>query len=65
MTASEQANELEKRTVNGYGYLTIDGLKVRVKVLDTRKAYGRDDAKITPADGSGEKWVNIDRIERS
>lgn len=64
MTTNEQMTELEQRTVNGYGYINIDGLRVRVRVLDTRKAFGRTDAHITPESGSGAKWIDITRIER-
>jgi hypothetical protein len=59
MTAMEQMTELEKRTIDGYGYITMEGLRVRVKVLDSRKSFGRDDVKVTPADGSGERWMDI------
>ena len=62
MTTNEQMTELEQRTVNGY--INIDGLRVRVRVLDTRKAFGRTDAHITPESGSGAKWIDITRIER-
>ena len=64
MTAAEQKSEIDRRTVDGYGYINMDGLRVRVKVIDTRKAYGRDDAKITPADGNGERWVDLTKIEK-
>lgn len=64
MTANEQMTELDRRTVNGYGYIKLDGLRVRVKVIDTRKAFGRDDALITPENGSGSKWVDMKRIDK-
>ena len=59
MTAMEQITELEKRTVDGYGFIKMEGLTVRVRVLDSRKAFGRDDVLVTPADGSGQKWIDI------
>ncbi len=65
MTAAEQTSELGKRTVDGFGYLFIDGLSIRVQVIDTRQAFGRMDALVTPNSGSGVKWVSMDRISKT
>jgi hypothetical protein len=64
MTAMEQITELEKRTVDGCGFILTDGLKVRVRVLDSRKAFGRDDVLVTPTDGSGQRWMDIKGLTR-
>lgn len=64
MTSMEQMTELEKRTANGYGYISVDGLKVRVKVLDSRKSFGRVDVLVTPADGCGTRWMVVTGLTR-
>jgi len=38
------------------------GLLVPVRILETRKAYGRTDVLIAPIDGSGQAWVRDDKI---
>ena len=38
-------------------------LRVAVKILDTRNAFGRTDALITPVKGSGEMWVQLSTLE--
>ena len=37
-------------------------LQIRVRVLDTRVMIGRPEAKVTPTDGSGERWVLISSL---
>ena len=32
-------------------------LKIEVKILDYKKAYGKERFLVTPVAGSGEKWV--------
>lgn len=43
--------------------LVIDGLSVQVKILDTKQAFGRLDVLIAPVSGSGQKWVQCDRLK--
>lgn len=38
-------------------------LRVMVRILETRSAYGREDCLITPVSGSGEMWVSRSRLE--
>jgi hypothetical protein len=42
---------------------THEGLVIRVKILDVRQAYGRDDVLVSPVRGSGEAWVSADRLK--
>lgn len=35
---------------------------VSVKVQDLKEAYGRTLAKITPVDGMGELWIEVEKI---
>ena len=62
MTAREMAKALIDRTDsngNREGFVHFNKLKVKVRVIDFRKAFGRDDVLITPVAGSGEQWVDI------
>ena len=43
--------------------ITYNGLTFRVRILETRRIYGRDEVKITPVAGSGEKWVRAEKIK--
>jgi hypothetical protein len=56
MNTTEQIGE--------YGIITADGLRVRVRIIDARKVFGRNEVKITPADGSGERWVQAGKVEK-
>jgi hypothetical protein len=35
---------------------------VAVTILDARSAFGRMDLEVTPANGSGSKWVSMERV---
>lgn len=37
-------------------------LTVPVTIADVRQAYGRTDFLIKPVNGSGERWVNSERV---
>ena len=41
----------------------IEGLMVPVKVLDARKVWNRIDCHIQPVNGTGTKWVDLDKLE--
>jgi hypothetical protein len=41
----------------------LPGLDVAVRILDMRTAFGRIDVKVTPVSGSGDTWVNINRVQ--
>lgn len=62
MTAHEQKKAIEDRTVNGVGFVQFDKMRIKVKVLDARKSFGRDDVLITPVAGDGEQWVDLTRV---
>lgn len=38
------------------------GLSVDVKILDAKQSYGTTRYLVTPMAGSGEIWVNADRV---
>jgi hypothetical protein len=42
--------------------LDCDGLSVAVRCLDVKQVFGRVDVRVTPINGSGEKWVQVDRL---
>jgi len=43
--------------------LPLEGLTVKVKVLDVRQRWNVLDALVTPVSGSGEKWIEARRLE--
>ena len=40
----------------------MTGLTIPVRVTDVRIAFGRVDVLVTPIGGSGERWVNADKL---
>ena len=49
--------------VGQLGMLTVDGgLAVTVTIADVRSVYGRVQVQVTPRQGSGYAWVNLDRV---
>lgn len=64
MTLQEQKTAVEARTIDGEGYIQLDKMKVKVKVIDARKSYGRDDVLVTPVSGSGSQWVDLTRLHK-
>lgn len=49
--------------VGNTAVLVMDGLMVSVTILDTKSVYGRLDVLIAPVSGSGQKWVQCDRLK--
>jgi hypothetical protein len=41
---------------------TTEGLKIEVRVLDARQAYGRTEYLVAPTHGKGEAWVTTARV---
>lgn len=41
---------------------TSEGLTVEVVVVDAKQAYGHERVLIKPVAGSGEAWVNLERL---
>jgi hypothetical protein len=64
MTLQEQSKAIAERTVNGEGFVQFDKLSVKVRILDARKSFGRDDVLITPVNGSGEQWIDLTRVHQ-
>ena len=46
-------------------YIEVEGFKIPVKVVEERTVYGRQEYKIIPRDGSGERWVTISKLLES
>lgn len=53
-----EASELVGQTAD----CPMEGLRVRVQVLDVRHVWGRIDVLITPLAGEGSVWVTRDRL---
>ena len=64
MTLQEQKTAIDGRTINGEGFIKFDKLRVKVRVIDARKSYGRDDVLVTPVGGSGEQWIDLTRLHK-
>jgi len=63
MSMTEIIKSIGDRTGNkDIARINLDGLKVDVKILDVKQVFGRVDVLITPINGSGEKWVQADRL---
>lgn len=66
MTTQQMLDDISARTGGtGEGVITAaDGLFVGVKILDARRSFDRIDILVTPLAGHGEKWVNVERLQR-
>ena len=47
---------------NAEGYVDINGIRVNVRVTDTRQAYGRFDLCVTPIAGEGSRWIDYRNV---
>ncbi len=56
---SKEIHELLSKAATLHGK---DGMDIAVRIVDAREAYGRLDVRVTPVAGSGEVWVNADRV---
>lgn len=67
MTHTEIARLLDKvgtlEVPAGQGATPPNWLTIKVRIVDGRTAYGRQDVLVTPVDGSGEAWVSADRVK--
>lgn len=52
-----KASDLIK-LVNKSALWSVSNVKVEVRTIDARQSFGRVDVRITPAQGSGETWVD-------
>lgn len=48
--------------INRLATYKINDLEFQVEIIDARSVYGRDQVKIIPVYGNGEKWVMIESI---
>lgn len=60
----ELITEASGKFPGGEGYVTFDKLSVLVRVVDSRKVFGRIDVLVTPVNGYGEQWISMDRVEK-
>ena len=44
------------------GLLRVERLQVQVRVVDVRTVYGRLQLLVEPVAGSGQQWVDADRV---
>lgn len=51
-----------KEVIGRQADLRLDGLTVLVEILDARFVFGRDDARVRPVSGTGEKWVSMESL---
>lgn len=63
MSARELAKYIGREGLAAW--LTRGGttLRVPVKVLDARTAFGREDVQITPLGGKGSAWVSLETVD--
>lgn len=47
---------------NTEGFVDVNGIRVRVRVTDTRQAYGRFDLCVTPIAGEGSRWIDYRNV---
>jgi hypothetical protein len=47
------------------GLLPLDGIQIKVMVKDVKTSYGVERFLIAPEAGSGEVWVNAERVSLS
>lgn len=51
------------QAIGKQGHLSIEKLSVMVHIMDTKVSYGTVRYLITPVSGSGQTWVNADRVQ--
>ena len=59
MTAREIAELLDKQATLE---LQGSGLVIGVRIVNARENFGRIDVLVTPMEGSGQAWVNAERV---
>jgi hypothetical protein len=42
--------------------IRVEAFEIEVTVLDARTRFGATDVLVKPVQGSGEKWVMLDRV---
>jgi hypothetical protein len=51
-----------KQYVGRRAFLPVGTIKVSVKVLDFKVAWGHDRALVAPITGEGKQWVGTDKL---
>lgn len=63
-TARDLIDAIKRRTGGtARGLIDLDGLTVAVRILDARRNFGRNDVLVTPVTGSGERWIDLARVQ--
>lgn len=57
MSISEMA-----KVIGTEGAIVMDGVRVYVRVLDVKQAYGNIRYLVTPLAGLGQTWVSAERV---
>ena len=64
MSVSELIKLIGHKTGNrDIALLNLDGLLVEVKLMDVKQVFGRVDVLVTPVKGSGQKWIQADKLQ--
>jgi hypothetical protein len=45
------------------GRITYRGLRVDVRIVDSRTAYGRKELLVRPVSGTGSTWIAVHNVE--
>lgn len=51
-----------REVIDSVGSIEVNGLRFNVKVIDVKNVYGCERYLIVPRNGTGESWVNADRV---
>jgi hypothetical protein len=51
-----------KSAVGRTGRIQVSAMAVRVRVIDTRRAYGRFECLVEPVAGEGRAWMTADKV---
>lgn len=51
-----------KEIIGRVGYIALEGMRIKVRILDVRKRYGNTDYRIMPEGSEDTKWVLSDRV---
>jgi len=58
MTGREMTKWIDRE-----GTMAVGDLTIGVKVIDTKRSYGTFRVLVTPLNGSGEQWVDSQRVK--
>lgn len=63
--APQVAAEVRKQYRGRLAKVTLEGMEVGIKISEVRSRYGHVDLLVTPRQGSGERWIQADRVTLS